>query len=245
VTKGKVYVVGFGPGDKKNMTFGAADAITDSEIIIGYKVYTELLREIFPSKTYESSHMLKEIERCEKAVKMAMDGKKVSMVSSGDSGIYGMAGAVYQVAEEMNADIDIDVIPGITAASGAAALLGAPLMHDFAVISLSDLLTPLDLIMKRIEHASVSDMIICIYNPKSKGRSEYVNMATDIMIRYRSGETPVGIARNIGREGESITLTTLGELKDAEVDMFSTVIVGNSRSYVKNGRMITPRGYKV
>ena len=245
MSKGKLYVVGFGPGDKKNMTFGAADAITDSDVVIGYKVYTELLRKIFPSKTYESSHMLKEIERCEQAVKMAMDGKKVSMVSSGDSGIYGMAGAVYQVAEEMNADIDIEVIPGITAASGAAALLGAPLMHDLAIISLSDLLTPLDLIMKRIEHAAVSDMVICIYNPKSKGRTEYVNMTSDIMMEHRSGDTPVGIARNIGREGEDVSLIVLSELKDAQIDMFSTVIIGNSRSYVKNGKMITPRGYKV
>lgn len=243
--KGKVYVIGFGPGDRKNMTFGASDAIMDSDVVVGYKVYTDLLRDMFPDKHYEESGMRKEIERCTSAVNTAMNGKKVAMVSSGDSGIYGMAGAVYQVAKELHADIDIDVIPGITAASSAASLLGAPLMHDFAVISLSDLLTPLDLILKRVENASSSDMIICLYNPKSKGRTEYLGMAADIILEHRGPHTPVGIAKNIGRDGQETIITTLGELKQAEIDMFSTVIIGNSQSYAEDGLMITPRGYSM
>lgn len=243
--KGKVYVVGFGPGDRRNMTFGAAAAIEDSDVVVGYKVYTDILRAMFPDKRYEESGMRKEAERCAQAVRLAMEGRKVAVVSSGDSGIYGMAGVVYQTADGMGADIEIDVIPGITAASAAASLLGAPLMHDFAVISLSDLLTPLDLIMERIGHASAADMIICIYNPKSKGRTEYVNMAADVIMAHRPASTPVGIARHMGREGQNVTVTTLGNLKEADVDMFSTVIVGNSQTYVENGRMITPRGYRI
>ncbi len=245
MSKGKIAVIGFGPGDKGNMTFRAAQAIEEADLIIGYKVYTDILEEHYPGKNYVSSHMMKEIERCKEAVQEAMKGKNVAMVSSGDSGIYGMAGAVYQVAGEMKADVDIDVIPGITAASAAASILGAPLMHDFAVISLSDLLTPLDLIMKRIEHAGIADLIVCIYNPKSKKRTDYVAQATDVLLRHRDPGTPVGIVRNIGREGQQKTLTTLGELKKADVDMFSTLIIGNSQTYVAEGMMITPRGYRL
>lgn len=241
--RGKVVVVGFGPGDKGNMTFRAAQAIDEADLIIGYKVYIDILAEHFPGRNYVSSHMMKEMERCEEAVKEAMSGKNVAMVSSGDSGIYGMAGAIYQMAEELKADVEIEIVPGITAASAAASILGAPLMHDFAVISLSDLLTPLDLIMKRMEHASISDMIICIYNPRSKKRRDHLDMAADIILKHRAPGTPVGIVKNIGREGQRRTVITLGELKDADVDMFSTVIVGNSQTYVSNGMMITPRGY--
>ncbi len=252
----------------------------------------EMLKEIFPDKTYLSTPMKKEVDRCRLAVEKAMEGIEVAMVSSGDSGIYGMAGIVLQVAEEMQADIDIEVIPGVTAASAAAAIevamvssgdsgiygmagivlqvaeemqadidievipgvtaasaaaavLGAPLMHDTALISLSDLMTPLDLIMKRVDCAGQSDFVICLYNPKSKKRTEYVGMAADILLKYRSADTPVGIVRHAGRSQETSCLTTLGELKSADIDMFSIVVIGNSQTYVKHGKMITPRGYRL
>lgn len=189
--------------------------------------------------------MMREVERCKIAVKEAMKNKTVAMVSSGDSGIYGMAGIIYQVAEELNADIEIETVPGVTAASSAASVLGAPLMHDLSIISLSDLMTPLDLIMKRVDCAGMSDMIVCLYNPKSKKRTDYLEQASEILLKYRKEETPVGIVRNAGRKDESKCITTLGELKNADVDMFCIVIVGNSQTYTSNGRMITPRGYNL
>ena len=156
-----------------------------------------------------------------------------------------MAGIVYQLADEMGADITIDTVPGMTAASTAASVLGAPLMHDIAIISLSDLMTPIDLIMKRVECAGEGDFVVCLYNPKSKTRTEYLNDARNILLKHRSAETPVGIVRNAGREDESKQVTTLGDLDKADVDMFSIVIIGNSQTYVSNGRMITPRGYRI
>ena len=189
--------------------------------------------------------MMQEVKRCRMAVEEAKKDQTVAMVSSGDSGIYGMAGIIYQVAEEMGADIEIETVPGVTAASAAASVLGAPLMHDFAVISLSDLMTPLDLIMKRVDCAGQSDLIVCLYNPKSKKRTGYVEQAADILMKYRKSDTPVGIVRHAGRKGESSQITTLEKLKDAEIDMFSVVLIGNSQTYVSGGRMITPRGYQV
>lgn len=241
----KLYVVGFGPGGYEHMTVRAVEAIKSAQLVTGYTTYVEMLKEIFPDKTYLSTPMKKEVDRCRLAVEKAMEGIEVAMVSSGDSGIYGMAGIVLQVAEEMQADIDIEVIPGVTAASAAAAVLGAPLMHDTALISLSDLMTPLDLIMKRVDCAGQSDFVICLYNPKSKKRTEYVGMAADILLKYRSADTPVGIVRHAGRSQETSCLTTLGELKLADIDMFSIVVIGNSQTYVKHGKMITPRGYRL
>lgn len=241
----KLYVVGFGPGGYEHMTVRAVEAIKNVQLVTGYTTYVEMLKEIFPDKTYLSTPMKKEVDRCRLAVEKAMEGIEVAMVSSGDSGIYGMAGIVLQVAEEMQADIDIEVIPGVTAASAAAAVLGAPLMHDTALISLSDLMTPLDLIMKRVDCAGQSDFVICLYNPKSKKRTEYVGMAADILLKYRSADTPVGIVRHAGRSQETSCLTTLGELKSADIDMFSIVVIGNSQTYVKHGKMITPRGYRL
>ncbi|MDR2866006.1 MAG: precorrin-3B C(17)-methyltransferase [Methanomassiliicoccaceae archaeon] len=242
---GRLSVVGFGPGDRGNMTFRAAEVIQASDVVFGYEVYVDLVREMFPDKEFRASRMLKEVERCTDAVKEAETGKNVSVISSGDPGIYGMAGIVLQIAEERDSDIDIDIVPGITAASSAASLLGAPLMHDLAIISLSDLLTPLDLIMKRVECAGMGDMIVCLYNPKSKKRTDHMANAADILLRFRGPGTPVGIVRNIGRDGEDTTISTLGRLKDESVDMFSTVIIGNSQTYVHNGRIITPRGYRL
>ena len=243
--RGKLTVVGFGPGSKEDMTFRAADAIEKADIVTGYTAYIDILKEFFPNKIFKSTGMLREVERCKMAIDDAVSGKTVAMVSSGDSGIYGMAGIIYQIADQMNADIDIETVPGITAASSAASMLGAPLMHDLALISLSDLLTPLELIMKRVNCAGIGDMIVAIYNPKSRNRSDYLEQAVSILLEHRSGNTPVGIARNIGRKDQEMTLTTLDKIDYDQVDMFCTVIIGNTQTYIANGRMITPRGYMI
>ena len=242
---GRLTVVGFGPGGKEDMTLRAVHAIESADVVTGYTTYVKLLQEFFPDKEYKATGMMKEVDRCRMAIEDAMAGKDVAMISSGDSGIYGMAGIIYQLADEMKADIEIDTVPGMTAASTAASVLGAPLMHDLAIISLSDLMTPLDLIMKRVDCAGIGDMIVCLYNPKSKTRTEYLNQAQQILLKHRSAETPVGIVRNAGREDQRAQITTLGDLDKADVDMFSIVIIGNSQTYVSNGRMITPRGYRI
>ena len=238
---GKLYVVGFGPGGYEHMTSKAIDVIEKADVVTGYTTYVNILKEYFPDKTYIATPMMQEVKRCEMAVEEAQKDQTVAMVSSGDSGIYGMAGIIYQVAEEKGADIEIETVPGVTAASAAASVLGAPLMHDFAVISLSDLMTPLSLIMKRVDCAGQG--IVCLYNPTSRKRTGYVEQAADILMKYRRQETPVGIVRNAGRKDEERCITTLAELKDAKIDMFSVVIIGNSQTYVRNERMITPRGY--
>ena len=243
--KGRLHVVGFGPGGKEHMTFKAAEVIENADVVTGYTTYVNMIKPNFPDKTYKATGMMKEVDRCKMAIEDAMSGMDVAMISSGDSGIYGMAGIIYQLADEMKADIEIDTVPGITAASTAASVLGAPLMHDLAIISLSDLMTPIDLIMKRVDCAGQGDMIVCLYNPKSKGRTEYLNQTQQILLKYRSADTPVGIVRNAGREDEHKEITTLGDLDKAEVDMFCMVIIGNSQTYVSNDRMITPRGYRI
>ncbi len=242
---GKLTVVGFGPGSKGDMTLRAVEAIENADVVTGYTTYVNLMKEYFPDKKYKATGMMKEIERCRMAIEDASTGLSVAMISSGDSGIYGMAGIIYQLVDEMNADIELDVIPGVTAASAAASILGAPLMHDLAIISLSDLLTPYDLIMKRIDSAGAGDLIVCLYNPRSKTRREHLPEAVETLLKHRSPETPVGIVKNAGREGEVAIISTLGNMPYDEVDMFSIVIVGNSQTYVSDGKMITPRGYEV
>lgn len=241
---GRLTVVGFGPGGYEDMTNRAVKVIEEAEMVIGYTTYVELLKPLFPEKEYIATPMMQEIKRCEMAVELAGQYDHIAMVSSGDSGIYGMAGIVMEVAQKKHADIEIQVVPGITAASAAAAILGAPLMHDFSVISLSDLMTPLELILKRIECAGMADMVTCLYNPKSKKRKTYVEQAADILLRYRNSQTPVGVVRHAGRPEESSYLTTLGGLKDMPLDMFCVVIIGNSSTYILDGKMITPRGYE-
>lgn len=245
MSKGCVHVVGFGPGGKDDMTFRAARAIGNADIVTGYTAYVELMRDIFPEKEFKATGMMKEVERCRMAIEDAISGKDVAMISSGDSGIYGMAGIIYQLADEMDADIEIDCVPGITAASSSASILGAPLMHDLAIISLSDLMTPLDIIMRRVDSAGESDMIVALYNPKSMGRTEYLDQARKILMKHRKEDTPVGIVRNAGRADETHWITTLKDMDDSKVDMFCMVIIGNSQTYVSKGRMITPRGYQV
>ncbi len=243
--KGKIYVVGFGSGDRRVMTEQAVSAIENADIVIGYITYIDILKPLFPNQNYIPSSMRRETERCKIAAEEALKGQRVALVSSGDSGIYGMSGIMLEVADRMNADIEIEAVPGVTAASAAAALLGAPLMNDFAVISLSDLMTPIDLIYKRIELAALADFVICLYNPKSKLRTEHIGKAAELIMKSRPKSTPVGIVRNAGRCDCAVWTTTLEKLGDEPIDMLCTVIIGNSESYIKNGKMITPRGYLI
>lgn len=240
-----IYVVGFGPGDKQFMTMQAVEIIEQADLIVGYTTYTDILKAQFPDKKYISTPMRKETDRCRLAIEKALEGNTVVMVSSGDSGIYGMAGIMLEIADDMQADVEIVTVPGITAASTAASVLGAPLMHDLSLISLSDLMTPLELIFRRVEAAASADFVISLYNPKSGKRVDYLEKAADIIMKYRDKGTPVGIVRNAGRPDQKAWLTTLSELKNEPVDMFCVVIVGNSQTYIKNNRMITPRGYKI
>lgn len=240
----KLFVVGIGPGNFEGMTLRARAALEASQVIVGYTVYVDLVKEHFSGKQFLTTPMRQEVERCRMAYEEARRGQIVSMICSGDSGVYGMSGLIWELAEEYG-DVEIEVIPGVTAACAGAALLGAPLCHDFAVISLSDLLTPMDLIEKRLACAAMGDMIICLYNPSSRKRSDYLNRACTVLLNYLKPETVCGIARNIGREGESVRVLTLAELSAAQVDMFSTVFIGNSQTGTKHGKMITPRGYRL
>ncbi len=239
----KIYVVGLGPGKKEYMTFKAVSAIEDSDVIVGYDYYIKLIEPMILGKEVFSSSMKKEVDRCQKAVEFALSGKTVSVISSGDSGVYGMAGLIYQLCRDYP-QIQIEVINGVTAALSCSAILGAPLVHDFAVISLSDLLTPWEKIEKRLTLASEADFVICIYNPSSKKRADYLKKACRCMLKFKNENTPCGLVENAGREGENYRVCTLFELQNEKADMFTTVIVGNSQSEVINGKIVTPRGYK-
>lgn len=240
-----IYVVGFGPGQRAHMTMEAAAVLERADLIVGYTTYITLLKEQFPEKQYRFTSMRKEVERCRLAVEEAMCGQTVAVVSSGDSGIYGMAGILLEVIWELHADLEVIAVPGVTAASAAAAVLGAPLMHDFAVISLSDYMTPLELIYRRVSCAAEADFVICLYNPRSQSRAGYLAEAAKRILHYRSPETPVGIVRNAGRPEQKAWLTTLAHLNGEPVDMFCVVLVGNSQTYVRSGKMVTPRGYDI
>ena len=239
----KLYVVGIGPGAYEKMTIEAAEALKNSDVIIGYTVYVDLVKEHFAGKEFLTTPMKKEVERCKMAFEEVMKGKTVSMICSGDAGVYGMAGLMYEVG--MNyPEVELSVIAGVTAATGGAAVLGAPLIHDFCLISLSDLLTPWEKIETRLLDAAHGDFVICLYNPSSKKRHDYLQKACDLMLKYKSEETVCGIVGNIGRDGESEKVMTLKELRDTQVDMFTTVFIGNSQTKNINGKMVTPRGYK-
>ena len=239
----KIYVTGLGPGAADQMTIRAKQVLEHCPVVIGYTVYIDLIRDQFPDKVFLTTPMRKEADRCRMAFKEAEKGQDVAMVCSGDAGIYGMAGLICEIGKEYP-EIGIEVVPGITAASGGAAVLGAPLMHDFAVISLSDLLTPWELIEKRLDAAAEADFVICLYNPSSKKRADHLERACGIILKHRVPETVCGIVRNIGREGESCEILSLERLKTTQTDMFTTVFIGNSKTMELNGRMVTPRGYK-
>ena len=236
-----IYVVGLGPGRKEEMTGRALAALERCDTILGYRAYIDLVRRIFPDKDLRASPMKAEVERCREALELALSGRTVGLVSSGDPGVYGMAGLMLEVA---GGRTDVEVVPGVTAANSAAALLGAPLMHDFAVISLSDLLTPWNSIERRLDAVAAADFVVCLYNPVSRGRPTHLQWACDILLRYKAPETVAGWARSVGREEEKRCVTTLGKLRDAELDMFCTAIVGNIGTTVMEGRMVTPRGYR-
>lgn len=237
-----LLVVGIGPGGGRDLTRRAYEALESCDVIVGYTVYTELLEKEFPDKEMLTTPMRREVERCKIALERAQGGERVAMVCSGDPGVYGMAGLCYELAGEYPS-VDIEVIPGISAAFGGAAVLGAPLMHDFAVISLSDLMTPWEKIEKRLELAAEADFVICLYNPSSKKRANYLQRACDILLRHKPASTVCGTVRNIGREGEESHVLTLGELRDTAVDMFTTVYIGNEQTMQLGGSMVTPRGY--
>ena len=236
-----IYVVGLGPGRKEEMTGRALAALERCDTILGYRAYIDLVRQIFPEKDLRASPMKAEVERCREALELALSGRTVGLVSSGDPGVYGMAGLMLEVA---GGRTNVEVVPGVTAANSAAALLGAPLMHDFAVISLSDLLTPWNSIERRLDAVAAADFVVCLYNPVSRGRPTHLQWACDILLRYKAPETVAGWARSVGREEEKRCVTTLGKLRDAELDMFCTAIVGNIGTTVMEGRMVTPRGYR-
>lgn len=239
----KIYVVGIGPGAYDEMTGRAIRALEESDAIIGYTVYVNLVKDHFADKEFMTTPMKKEVDRCVLAFEEAKKGKTVSMICSGDAGVYGMAGLMYEIGEDYP-DVELEIIPGVTAATGGASVLGAPLIHDFCLISLSDLLTPWEKIEARLLGASQADFVICLYNPSSRKRHDYLQKACDLMMQYKSPETVCGIVANIAREGEVSKVMTLKELRDTQVDMFTTVFIGNSQTREINGKMVTPRGYK-
>ena len=238
----ELYVVGIGPGSYENMTLRAIQALEACDVIVGYTVYVDLVKKHFPNKEFLTTPMRQEVERVKLALETAQAGKSVAMICSGDAGVYGMSGLCEEMAKEYP-NVRILTIPGVSAVLSGAAILGAPLMHDFAVISLSDLLTPWEKIEKRLLAAAEADFVICLYNPASHKRKDHLSRACDLVLQYASGDTVCGIARNIGRDGESFTVLPLKILRDAEVDMFCTVFIGNSETTVINGKMVTPRGY--
>ena len=239
----KLYVIGIGPGEYEQMTLKAIHAMEKSEVIIGYTVYVDLVKEHFPGKEFMTTPMKKEVDRCVMAFEEAKKGKVVSMICSGDAGVYGMSGLMYEVGVNYP-EVELEIIPGVTAATGGAALLGAPLIHDFCLISLSDLLTPWEKIEARLLAAAQADFVVCLYNPSSKKRSDYLQKACDLMMQYKSPETVGGIVSYIGRDGEHYEVMDLKTLRDTKVDMFTTVWVGNSQTKEINGKMVTPRGYR-
>ena len=234
-----LYVVGIGPGGKELMTLKAIDALRRCQVIVGYRFYLDLIREFLDGKTVISTGMTQEMERCRQAVECVKRGQDACVVSTGDPGLYGMAGPIAEIAD----GIDIEIIPGVSAAFAAAAEVGAPLMHDMCTISLSDLLTPWAVIVSRLEHAAQADFVIALYNPKSRGRPTHLDEAVTILRRHKSPDTPVALVKNAGRAGNARKIVTLATIDAAWIDMKTVVIIGNAATYINDGRMITPRGY--
>jgi precorrin-3B C17-methyltransferase len=239
----KLTIVGFGAGGKENMTLEAVAALSESDVIIGYSVYVDLVRPLFPEKRYLDTPMKQETERCRMAIEEALAGHDVALVCSGDSGVYGLASLVYTLSEQYP-PLEITVVSGVTAACSGAAVLGAPLTHDFALISLSDLLTPWEKIATRLDCAAQADFVICLYNPSSKKRSDYLQKACDIILRHQGPDTCCGYVQHIGREGQNSRVLSLAQLRETQVDMFTTVFIGNSQTHVVGGKLVTPRGYR-
>ena len=246
--KGKIFVVGFGPGDFKHITTRAVEALQQSDFIIGYKTYVDLILDLVSAKSIVSTGMTEEVSRAQDAVRQAEAGNIVSVISSGDSGVYGMAGLVYEVLIELGwteeTGIEVEIVPGISAINSCASLLGAPIMHDSCTISLSDHLTPWNLIAKRVEAAAMADFVIALYNPKSGRRTRQIVEAQRILLEYRSPDTPVGLVKSAYRDRQEVTMTTLSEMLNHDIGMLTTVIIGNSSTFFYDNKMITPRGYQ-
>ena len=249
---GHIFIVGMGPGDKSMMTQEAYEAMDRADVIVGYTVYIDLVKEHFPDKEFFTTPMRQEIERCRACYDFAIEGKNVAFICSGDAGVYGMAAPMYELLSEYantNSEISEDiitVIPGVTAAISGAAVLGSPINHDFCVISLSDLLTPWEVIERRLTAAIQGDFAIAIYNPSSHKRHDYLQKACDIMLAAGAKEDRAcGYVENIGRDGCQGAVCSLKELRDTQVNMFTTVFIGSSRSLIINNKLITPRGYKI
>lgn len=249
--KGMLFIVGTGPGNMEHITPYARKIIRDADVVVGYGTYIDLIPDLLQGKEVFSTGMTKETDRCRKAVELALEGKRVAVISGGDPGIYAMAGLVFELLKKQlslgGASDDppgVEVVPGISALNACAARLGAPLMHDFAVISLSDRLTPWELIEKRLAAAAKADFVIVLYNPKSLGRPEHINKARAIILKHRSTETPVGIVKAAMRDEESIVITNLRDMLNYPIDMQTTVIIGNSQTFTWDEWMITPRGYE-
>ena len=252
----KLYVVGIGPGSFEDMTIRAKRVLEECDLIAGYTVYCDLVRPFFPDKEYISTPMMGEEKRVKMALEKCAEGKNVCLVCSGDAGVYGLAGLAVSMSEEhnnmsLNADegkslkpVQVEIIPGVTAAISGAALLGAPLIHDFCLISLSDRLTPWELIEKRLKLAAKADMTIVLYNPESKSRAGYLRKACDILLEICDGERVCGVAGEIGREGEYCHVMSLYKLRDYKADMFTTVFIGGSGTRQVGDKMVTPRGYE-
>ncbi len=247
---GILYIVGVGPGDGANMTFRAKEAIAESDTIVGYETYVNLVQDLISGKDVYRYAMTQEVERAKQCIDLAMSGKTVSLVSSGDPGIYGMAGLIYETLAEQNWNakdgLHVEVIPGVSALNSCASIVGSPLMTDFAVLSMSDLLVPWEIITKRVEAAAQGDFVIVIYNPASKRRIHQLQDARRIMLKYRKPSTPVAIVKGAYRESQSVVLTDLERMEEhsAKLGMISTVIIGNSSTYMYQDLMINPRGYK-
>ena len=240
----RIYLVGLGPGEVSQMTGQALAALEDADVLCGYPVYVDLVKDRFPDKQTYTTPMRQELERCRWAIETARSGKTVAFLCSGDAGVYGMAGPLLQLAEGVEA-VEIEVVPGVTAALSGGAVLGAPLAHDFCVLSLSDRLTPWEVIEKRLACAAQGDFALALYNPSAKGRPDYLRRAVDILLAYgKAPDTLCGWVRNIGREGTDHALLTLEQLRDFRADMFTTVFIGNRTTKAIDGRMVTPRGYE-
>ncbi len=240
-----IYVVGIGPGNKEYMTLEALETIKKCDIIIGYKTYIGLIEDLLAGKTVLENGMRQEVDRCKKTLDLSAQGHRVALISGGDSGVYAMAGLVYELNSKLDKREEIRVVQGVTSSISAAASLGAPLMHDFCQISLSDLMTDWSLIEKRLELASMADFVICIYNPKSKGRPNHLKRAFEIMQAYKPATTPVGIVKNAGRTNEEKYIKTLESMDFEVCDMSTMIIVGNKETYIDGDKIITPRGYGI
>lgn len=237
-----IYVIGIGPGSEKLMTFEAREALIQSEIIIGYKTYIDLIKTMIEGKTIITNGMRGEIDRCQQAVDWSNKGKSVAVISSGDSGVYGMAGLIYELVDDVDS---VKVIPGITASTAGAALLGAPLMHDYCHVSLSDLLTPIEVIFHRIQAAAQANFVICLYNPRSHSRPDYLKQALEQIMNIQGQDIWVGLAKDIGRIDEITHIMPISQVNFDLVDMTTLVVVGNRSTYLKGNKLITPRGYQL